>query len=36
MEKWDANKPVITLHFFFEAFFFGFLAALGTILTSKP
>jgi len=34
-EKWEANKPVKRLYFFFAAFFLVFLAALGAILTSK-
>jgi hypothetical protein len=35
IEKWEANKPIRMLYFFFAAFFFFPLAALGTILTSK-
>jgi hypothetical protein len=35
-EKWEVNKPIKMLYFFFAAFFFVFLAALGMILTSKP
>jgi hypothetical protein len=35
-KKLEANKPVRRLYFFFAAFFLVFLAALGTILTSKP
>jgi hypothetical protein len=34
-KKWEANKPRKRLYFFFAAFFLVFLAALGTILTSK-
>jgi len=34
-EKWEVNKTLKRLYFFFVAFFFFPLAALGTILTSE-
>jgi hypothetical protein len=36
IEKWEEDKARRALYFFFAAFFFFPLAALGTILTSKP
>jgi hypothetical protein len=36
IEKWEEDKALRTLYFFFAAFFFFPLAALATILTSKP